>query len=119
MATTLLKASCSVGLIVHPVNTPPIITANQTALSLVRPAPDNDVLLGAIYQFSDPDEQAYSDWFTRRVHHLRLILNVTCGRLSLGFPTNWDYVQGAQMPSIAGTEGIMFNLGDGYLDEHL
>jgi hypothetical protein len=119
MVNTLLAASCSVGLIVHPVNTPPAITINNTALSLVQPAPDQDVLLGAIYQFSDPDEQVYSDWFTRRMHHLGLTLNVTCGRLSLGFPTNHDYVQGSQMPSIAGTEGIGFNAGDGYLDEHL
>lgn len=137
MVMTSLAASCSVGLIVHPVNTPPVVTVNSTALSLVRPVPDQDVLLGAIYQFSDPDEQEYSDWFSQRVHHLRLTLNVTCGRLSLGFPTNLDYsqyvhgseadisslrsslFQGSQMPSIAGTEGISFNIGDGYLDEHL
>jgi hypothetical protein len=119
------EASCNVGLVVHPVNTAPKIhvdTARLRALPHNQPAiyggwavnADEDVLFGGILKFSDPDEEDFYDWFTRRTLSARLVVNVSCGTLSLDIYNDRDYVYGVQHGSIAGSEGLTFHNGAGY-----
>jgi len=78
-----------------------------------------DVYLGAVFQFSDPDEEDFATWFVQRVHSARLTVNVSCGSMSLGLVTHRDYIFGEHNGSIAGKEGLTFDTGDGYMDEVL
>jgi len=128
------EASCDVGLIVHPVNTPPIIYVDNSRLHAIpseRAAEgdvngakvffnaDEDILLAGVLKLSDPDEEDFYDWFKKRTHSARLVLSVTCGTLSWDLYTDNDYVLGKVNGSIAGAEGLTFHKGDGYKDELL
>uniref|UniRef100_A0A7S1WKB6 Uncharacterized protein n=1 Tax=Alexandrium catenella TaxID=2925 RepID=A0A7S1WKB6_ALECA len=67
-------------------------------------------------QLADPDNEAFSDWFAKRVHSARLRLSVSCGTLSFGIVMDTDYTWGKEYGSIAGTEGMTFHEGDGTED---
>jgi len=122
------EASCDVGLIVHPVNTPPIIYVDKARLlAIPSESPrndgsvafnaDEDILLGGVLKLADPDEEDFYDWFTKRTHSARLFLSVTCGTLSWDLYKDTDYVYGEVTGSIAGAEGLTFHKGGGYKDE--
>jgi len=124
------EASCSIGLVVHPVNTPPVIDIDKAQFLAcggvsagsnggVLVNADQDVLIAGVIKLSDPDEEDFSDWFTRRTHSARLVLVVSCGSLSFDLYGDSDYVLGIQNGSIAGAEGLTFHRGDGYKDAHL
>jgi len=122
------EASCDVGMIVHPVNTAPIIYVDKARLlDIPSESPrtdgsvtfnaDEDILLDGVLKLADPDEEDFYDWFTKRVHSARLVLSVTCGTLSWDIYQDSDYILGEVNGSIAGTEGLTFHKGDGYKDE--
>eukprot|EP00927_Polykrikos_kofoidii_P076636 TRINITY_DN73700_c0_g1_i1.p1 TRINITY_DN73700_c0_g1~~TRINITY_DN73700_c0_g1_i1.p1 ORF type:complete len:1021 (+),score=129.48 TRINITY_DN73700_c0_g1_i1:191-3064(+) len=115
------EASCDIGLIVHPKNSPPAISVDKLRLSGALDSnalrPHEDVDLSGVIQLSDPDEEDLSDWFSRRTHTSRFTLNASCGSMSFGFINNAvDYVLGVQSGSIAGSDGLTFHEGDGYRD---
>jgi len=121
------EASCDVGLVVHPVNTPPIIYVDKARLLAIPTDSkytdgtlafnaDEDILLRGVLKLADPDEEDFYDWFTKRTHSARLVLRVNCGSLSWDLYTDADYVYGEVNGSIAGAEGLTFHNGDGYKD---
>mmetsp|Transcript_54156 Transcript_54156/g.128937 ORF Transcript_54156/g.128937 Transcript_54156/m.128937 type:complete len:994 (-) Transcript_54156:152-3133(-) len=109
---------CDVGLVVHPVNTPPVITVDTGAISLPLPL-SADVSLHGLLRLSDPDEEDFFGWFADRTHSSRLSLQVSCGSLSIGHYSDYDFVNGVQSGSTAGVEGLTFNFGDGFEDRHI
>jgi hypothetical protein len=117
------SARCDVGIVVHPVNSPPVIHVDeaQLARALGSPtmSPQRNVSLEGVFLISDPDEEDFFGWFADRVHSGRLELNVTCGSLSFGQYGDRDYVNGAQHGSIAGREGMTFYAGDGSRDPRI
>jgi len=124
------EASCDVGLVVHPVNTAPKIEVDQARMRALKPMgamtnstfavnADEDVLFAGVLKLSDPDEEDFYDWFTRRTMSARLSLRVSCGSLSWDLYKDSDYVYGEQHGSIAGSEGLTFHNGDGYKDAFL
>jgi len=115
------ESNCDVGLVVHPMNSPPQIGIDEERLlAIMGPAgamvPDYDVLLAGVLALSDPDEEDFYGWFTQRVHSARVAVRVSCGTLSLEIYGDSDYVLGVQSGSIAGAEGLTFHVGDGYKD---
>lgn len=122
MAETPEWTWCEIGLVVHPVNSPPVIHVDETRLlaatngGLVKP--HKNIHLHGVLRLSDPDEEDFSGgWFVERVHSARLKLHASCGTMSfLIAAAPQDYVLGVQNGSIAGTEGITFHAGDGSHD---
>jgi len=115
------RTKCEIGLIVHPVNTPPVIRVDDKRLlagtngGIVKP--HKEIPLHGVIQLSDPDEEDFSGgWFVERVHSARLQLRASCGTISFLIAGPQDYVFGVQNGSIAGTEGITFHSGDGFHD---
>jgi hypothetical protein len=114
------EASCDTGLVIHPVNTAPIIHIDQVRLQaatngLVKPY--QDILLYGVIQLSDPDVEDYSNgWFTQRTLSARIVVRTSCGTLSLLMAQERDYVRGVQRGSIAAFEGLTFLVGDGRND---
>eukprot|EP00929_Paragymnodinium_shiwhaense_P076937 TRINITY_DN39600_c0_g5_i1.p1 TRINITY_DN39600_c0_g5~~TRINITY_DN39600_c0_g5_i1.p1 ORF type:complete len:7063 (+),score=1414.31 TRINITY_DN39600_c0_g5_i1:190-21189(+) len=118
------QANCDIGIVVHPVNTAPLVTVSRPHFlaatnnrGVVKP--HQDIHLVGVFHLSDPDEEDFSDWFKKRVHSARLMLNTTCGTLSFDLLRPTDYVMGAQSGSIAGMEGMTFQAGDGYRDPYI
>ncbi|CAE8581374.1 unnamed protein product, partial [Polarella glacialis] len=108
---------CDIGVVVHPVNTAPIIHVDELATGGLAVLPHKDVHLDGVILLSDPDEEDYSGgWFTQRVHSARLKVRVSCGTMSLLMIGEQDYVRGVQRGSIAGIEGLTFHEGDGSHD---
>lgn len=121
MLETTEFTRCEIGLVVHPVNSPPKIHVNEMRLlaatngGIVKP--HKNVHLHGVLRLSDPDEEDFSGgWFVERTHSARLKLNVSCGTMSFLIAGTQDYVSGVQNGSIAGTEGITFHSGDGAHD---
>lgn len=123
MQTTLQSAKCALGLVVHAVNTAPAVLVNQTQIlraqggGFLRSRPNH--LLGPALQFTDPDVLSESEWFAARTPYFGLAMNASCGILSMGLQNERDYISGAQLPSIAGTEGLTFLDGDGDRDQRV
>ncbi|CAK0891307.1 unnamed protein product [Prorocentrum cordatum] len=117
------SARCDVGIVVHPVNSPPAIRVDhaqlERALGGPTMSPQRNVSLAGVFLLSDPDEEDFFGWFADRTHSGRMGLNVTCGSLSFGEYGDRDYVNGAQHGSIAGREGMTFWAGDGSRDPHV
>mmetsp|Transcript_130251 Transcript_130251/g.337828 ORF Transcript_130251/g.337828 Transcript_130251/m.337828 type:complete len:189 (-) Transcript_130251:7-573(-) len=118
------EVSCDVGIVVHPVNSPPSIVVDEAQLieatggrRVVRS--HEDIFLAGVYLLADPDEEGFGDWFGDNVHTARLHLEVSCGSLSFGRPSDRDYAWGVQNGSIAGTEGLTFYAGDGSKDPRM
>jgi len=112
---------CEIGLVVHPVNSAPVIHVNQARLMASTGGgvvtPHKDINMAGVIQLSDPDEEDYSGgWFMQRVHSARLKLRVSCGTMSFAMFGEPDYVSGVQNGSIAGIEGVTFHAGDGSHD---
>lgn len=116
------ETSCDVGLIVHPVNSPPTVQVDKLRLATATGgnnvvAPYTDVHLEGVLRLADPDEEDFSDWFSQRTHAARLTLNASCGTLSFELlDVANDYVLGVESGSIAGAEGLTFHSGDGHRD---
>lgn len=122
MAETPEWTWCEIGLVVHPVNSPPVIHVDETRLLAATNGglvtPHKNIHLHGVLRLSDPDEEDFSGgWFVERVHSARLKLHASCGTMSfLIAAAPQDYVLGVQNGSIAGTEGITFHAGDGSHD---
>merc|ERR1719356_20158 len=107
------------GLIVHPVNSPPRISLDHLRLKVATGGsllvdPYQDLHLAGVLRLSDPDEEDFSNWFAKRTHVARLELRASCGSLSFEIlDPSVDYVAGVQNGSIAGHEGLTFHDGDG------
>ncbi|CAK9082964.1 unnamed protein product [Durusdinium trenchii] len=93
MLHTMESARCEIGLVVHPVNSAPVIHFDHSRLWA---------------DFS-------GGWFVEQMHSARLKLEVSCGTMSFLI----DYVFGVQNGSIAGLEGITFHKGDGSHDTEM
>eukprot|EP00930_Biecheleria_cincta_P038907 TRINITY_DN26756_c0_g3_i1.p1 TRINITY_DN26756_c0_g3~~TRINITY_DN26756_c0_g3_i1.p1 ORF type:complete len:2437 (+),score=322.57 TRINITY_DN26756_c0_g3_i1:864-7313(+) len=112
---------CEIALVVHPVNTAPVIHIDQGRLMAVTNkgvvTPHTDTHLAAVIQLSDPDEEDYSGgWFVQQQHSARLKLRVSCGTISFHTVGERDFVHGVQNGPIAGISGVTFHSGDGSYD---
>mmetsp|Transcript_76189 Transcript_76189/g.240929 ORF Transcript_76189/g.240929 Transcript_76189/m.240929 type:complete len:247 (-) Transcript_76189:95-835(-) len=111
---------CDVGLVVHPMNSAPVITVDLPRLTEATDGgivhPQQHIHLAGLLALSDPDDEAFTDWFAKRTHSARLRLSVSCGTMSFGVTGDTDYKLGKQGGSIAGTEGMTFHEGDGTQD---
>jgi len=117
------QASCAVGIVVKPVNSPPQVAIdNERVRALVGVKgiqPNQDVLLDGVFHLMDPDLQDFDGWYSHHVHSGHMNVSVSCGSLSFGMPRYEDYIHGEMRGSIAGTEGLTFDAGDGYQDPRM